>query len=59
MVVMDEGDFSGAGAILEAIQRAHVLWLSDPRQEQRQLEYIAEQCGKDVQLFHRDRPIDF
>jgi hypothetical protein len=34
MVVMDEGDSSGAGAILEAIQRAHVLWLSDPRQEQ-------------------------
>jgi hypothetical protein len=57
MVVMDEGDSSGARAILEAIQRAHVLWLSDPRQEQehRQPEDVAEQCGKDVQLFHRDQ----
>ena len=42
MVVMEEGGFSCAGAILKSIQRAYLLWLSDPRQEQRQLEAIAE-----------------
>jgi hypothetical protein len=50
MVVMDEGDSSGAGALLELIERAHVLWLSDPRQEQEQwqLEAAEGQCGKYV-----------
>jgi hypothetical protein len=55
MVVMDGGASSGADTILESIQLAHRLWLLDPMQEQRQLEAVAEQYGKDVQLFHRDQ----
>jgi hypothetical protein len=52
-VVMDEGDSSGAGAILISIQRAYLLWLSDPRQEQkqRQLKALVERCSKHAQLF--------
>jgi hypothetical protein len=58
MVVMDEGASSGADTILlESIQldSAGALTMLDPRQEQRQLEDVAEQCGIDVQLFHRDQ----
>jgi hypothetical protein len=57
--MMDEGDSSGAGAIPDSIKRAYLLLLSEPRQEQeqRQLEAVVEQCGKDAAL--SQRPIDY
>jgi hypothetical protein len=53
MVVMDEDASSGAGAVLESIQLAYLLLLSDPRQEQRQqLEAVAVRYGKDMLSCH-------